>query len=60
MDENPPANAGGTGSVPGPGRSHVREPRLLEAPTPEAHPSQEKPPQGVQAKQLESSAPGGN
>ena len=57
--KNPPANAGDTGSSPGPGRSHMprsneaREPQLLspratttEAPAPRAHaPQQEKPPQ---------------
>ena len=59
MVENPPANAGDTGSVPHPGRSHVtrsnyaREPQLLSpcATTTEAHapraraPEQEKPPE---------------
>ena len=57
--KNPPANAGDTGSSPGPGRSHMprsnsgRVPQLLspratttEAHMPRAHaPQQEKPPQ---------------
>ena len=57
--KNPPANAGDTGSIPGPGRSHMprskkaRAPQLLslratttEARAPRAHaPQQEKPPQ---------------
>ena len=57
--ENPPANAGDTGSIPGLGRSHIlrsnqaRAPQLLSqrATTIEAHapraraPQQEKPPQ---------------
>ena len=59
MVKNPPANAGDTGSSPGPGRSHMlqsnlaREPQLLslratttEARAPRARaPQQEKPPQ---------------
>ena len=59
MVENPPANAGDTGSIPGPGRSHMpqsneaRVPQLLslraattEARAPRARaPQQEKPPQ---------------
>ena len=54
--ENPPANAGNTGSSPGPGRSHMprsnsaRAPQLLSlrsrARAPRAHaPQREKPPQ---------------
>ena len=57
--KNPPANAGDTGSSPGPGRSHMpqnnlaREPQLLspcatatEAHTPRAYAlQQERPPQ---------------
>ena len=59
MVKNPPANAGDTGSSPGPGRSHMprsnyaRVPQLLrprtattEARTPRAHAlQQKKPPQ---------------
>ena len=57
--KNPPANAGDTGWIPGPGKSHLprsnkaRVPQLLspratttEASAPRAHaPQQEKPPQ---------------
>ena len=44
--ENPPANAGDTGSIPGPGRSHMLRATTTEACAPRARaPKQEKPPQ---------------
>ena len=62
--KNPPADAGDTGSVPDPGKSHMRRgnlahvPRWLKPAHLEPVPNNEKPPQWkVHAQQLESSPP---